>query len=203
MQNETPRGLVGKEEAAYFLRAILLLIQNKSQYSSAFYGQNAVLSRSFIAYLWCLPAYLFMWSTAWRNHFSQLNDVGLSRSEFIFFAGAFDLVAWLMVALAVAFVSTVAGQRQSLVPLVIATNWYNLFAVYVYFIPASLSFLFPATKDVVTFINFITFLVLVWLYFRVIRQTAQNNKMLAFAITLANVVIALAMSEFTFAYINA
>lgn len=203
MQNEVPNKIRGVEEPAYFLRAILLLIQNQSQYISAFYGPQARISRSFLGFLWCLPAQLFMLSLTWREHFSSGSENEVPRSELLLSVGIVDAIAWMVVVIAISIIVLASSKKQALFPAIIATNWFNLFATYVFFIPATLSYFFAGSNNLLILMDIIIFITLMWLYFRVIRQIVHNDKVLAFAIMLAYLVISLAVGQIAFASLNA
>lgn len=186
-------------EASTYLYAILLIIQNKQEGIKIIVQSGMNVTRSFMAYFWCLPAQLFMWSLIWRR--SEITE-DISRTDFLIKVSFIDIVAWGLFAGAIYVIMVLASARKLAAPVIIATNWFNLFATYIFFIPAIMNYLLPLGKDTTVIIEFMIYLTIVGLYFRVVRHMLGNHKLFAFALTLANVVISLFVSDFVYAVMS-
>jgi hypothetical protein len=198
MQKPARQKLLNLNEAAGYLRLILLLMQNKSEFARAFYLPQANLTRSFYAYFWCLPAQLFMWSANLESFFIANPDSDISKVPFLIQANLFDAFVWIVLAITIAIAAILILKKPNFTPLIVATNWFNLFVTYVFFIPTTLVYFLPITEDVGVLLKLITYLMLIGLYFRLIRQVSGGNKPFAFALTLLNVVLGLFMTQLAF-----
>lgn len=200
--NSKPKSrVINLQEAGYFLRIILLLIQNKKENAQAFYLPNSSVIRSFTAYIWCLPAQLFMWSLLWRSYHEQDPNIVGSQSSFLIQISFFDALGWVASVLTIFLILTAMSLNKAVGPLIIATNWFGLFATYIFFIPSILSYLFPTSQNVFGLLEFIAYLGIVAMYFRITRQILGNQKMVAFAITLASVVVSIFLSMTVFGFL--
>ena len=198
MQKPVRQKLLNLNEAAGYLRLILLLMQKKSEFARAFYLPQASLTRSFLAYFWCLPAQLFMWSANLESFLIANPDSNISKTSFLIQANVFDAFVWIVSAITIAIAATLILKKPIFVPLIVSTNWFNLFVTYVFFIPTALVYFLPIAEDVGVLVKLITYLILIGLYFRLIRQVSGGNKPFAFALTLMNVVLGLFMTQLAF-----
>lgn len=179
-------------EASQYLYAILLIIQNKQQGVKIILQSGRNIKRSFMAYFWCLPAQLFMWSLIWRR--SEIAEE-TGRFDFLMTVSFIDALAWGTFAAAIYVIMVLTSAKKLAAPVIIATNWFNLFATYIFFIPAILSYALPLSEGATAIIEFMMYIMIVGLYFRVVRHMLGNHKLFAFALTLANVVISVFISN--------
>jgi hypothetical protein len=91
-----------------------------------------------------------------------------------------------------------ASAEKLAAPMIIATNWFNLFATYVFFIPATMNYILPLGDDTAMIIEFVIYITIVGLYFRVVRHMLGNHKLFAFALTLVNVASSIFISSFIY-----
>ena len=198
MQDKRPAKITRLAEAGYYLHIILLILQNKPDNARSFYLPNAGVFRSFYAYIWCLPAQLFMWSLLWSKLSSQGDSKIIDKTAFLLQVATFDIIGWAMSAGAIFIILSAVNLKQAIVPLIIASNWFSLLAVYVFFIPDTLSYFLPALSDFIDVIDFIVYFTVVGLYFRLVKHVLGGQKMMAFAITLASMVMGLFLSSMVF-----
>lgn len=186
-------------EASRYLYAILLIIQNRQEGVKIILLSGMNIRRSFIAYFWCLPAQLFMWSLVWRrSDFSEET----ARIDFLMTVSLIDLFAWGLFAAAIYIVMVITSAKKLVAPVIIATNWFNLFATYIFFIPAILNYVLHLDESTTAIIEFMIYLTIVGLYFRVVRHMLGNHKLFAFALTLVNVVISVFVSNFVYTVLS-
>lgn len=198
MSNDNLAKITRSEEAGYFLRIILLVLQNKSENASGFYLPNASVIRSFYAFIWCLPAQFFAWSLLWVQYSEKYDDKIIDKTAFVFQLTIFDILGWAMSAAAIFIILSAVNMKKAIGPLIIASNWFSLLAVYVFFIPNTLSYFLPALTEFIDVVDFIVFFMIIGLYFRLVRHVLDDQKMIAFAITLASVVMGLFLSSMAF-----
>ena len=195
MSNDKPAKITRLAEAGYFLRIILLVLQNKPENASGFYLPNASVIRSFYAFIWCIPAQFFMWSLLWNKLSDQQDGAIVDKTSFLIQITLVDMLGWAMSAAAIFIILSAVNMKKAIGPLIIASNWFSLLAVYVFFIPDTLSFLLPALSDFIDVIDFIVYFMIVGLYYRLVKHVLGDQKMIAFAITLASVVMGLFLSS--------
>ncbi|WP_162654494.1 hypothetical protein [Lentilitoribacter sp. Alg239-R112] len=182
-------------EASRYLYAILLIIQNNQEGVKIILQSGMNVTRSFMAYFWCLPAQLFMWSLVWRR-----NEIAedATHVDFLITVSVFDAVAWGIFAISIYLIMVLASAEKLAAPMIIATNWFNLFATYVFFIPATMNYILPLGDDTAMIIEFVIYITIVGLYFRVVRHMLGNHKLFAFALTLVNVASSIFISSFIY-----
>lgn len=198
MQDNSPAKITRLAEAGYFLRVILLVLQNKPNRVRSFYLPNASVLRSFYAFIWCLPAQLFMWSFLWSKLSEQSDGEIIDKTAFLLRVATFDILGWILSACAIFIILSAVNMKKAIGPLIIASNWFSLLAVYVLFIPDTLSYFLPALRDFIDVIDFIVYFTIVGLYFRLVKHVLGGQKIMAFAITLSSVVMALFLSGMIF-----
>lgn len=186
-------------EASQYLYAILLIIQNKKDGVRIIVQSGMNIRRSFMAYFWCLPAQLFMWSLIWRK--SEIVE-DTSRIDFLMTVNAIDLLAWVLFAAVIYLIMVLTSAKKLAAPVIIATNWFNLFATYIFFIPSILNYALPLGTGTAAIMEFMIYITIVGLYFRVVRHMLGNHKLFAFALTLANIVISVFISNFVYMVIT-
>lgn len=185
-------------EASTYLHAILLIIQNKQEGVGIIVRAGMNITRSFMAYFWCLPAQLFMWSLVWQRSEVFENS---PRANFLMTVSLIDLLAWVIFAAAIYLIMILTSAKKLAAPVIIATNWFNLFATYIFFIPAILNYALPLGEGTTAIMEFMIYITIVGLYFRLVRHMLGNHKLFAFALTLANVVISIFISNFVYAVV--
>lgn len=186
-------------EASHYLYAILLIIQNRQEGVGIIVQSGMNITRSFIAYFWCLPAQLFMWSRIWGR--SEIVE-NTPRVDFLMTVGLLDMLAWILFPAAIYIIMVLASATKLAAPVIIATNWFNLFATYVLFIPAVLNYLLPLGEGAAAIMDFVIYITIIGLYFRVVRHMLGNHKLFAFALTLASVVISIFVSNLVYTVIS-
>ena len=82
--------------------------------------------------------------------------------------------------------------------LVVVNNWFGLLSAYIGFFPAALRYLTPVSETVSAFISVIVYMVVIWLYYRVIRTSLGGDLMISIFITLMMVMTGLIVSELAF-----
>ena len=198
MSDDRPAMMTRSAEAGYFLRIILLVLQNKGENARGFYLPNANIIRSFFAFVWCLPAQLFMWSLLWNKLSAQSSGEIISKTGFMLQLTFIDVLGWVMSAAAIFIILSAVNMKKAIGPLIIASNWFSLLAVYVFFIPDTLSYFLPILAEFIDVVDFIVYFTIVGLYFRLVRHVLGDQKMIAFAITLASLVMGLFLSSMAF-----
>ena len=119
----------------------------------------------------------------------------IDKTSFLVQLTLVDMLGWAMSASAIFIILSAVNMKKAIGPLIIASNWFSLLAVYVFFIPDTLSFLLPALTDFIDVIDFIVYFMIVGLYYRLVKHVLGDQKMIAFAITLASVVMGLFLSS--------
>jgi hypothetical protein len=198
MSDDNSAKITRSAEAGYFLRIILLVLQNKVENARGFYLPNASVLRSFFAFVWCLPAQLFMWSLLWNKLAEQSSGEIISKTGFMLQLTFIDMLGWAMSAAAIFIILSAVNMKKAIGPLIIASNWFSLLAVYVFFIPDTLSYFLPALSEFIDVVDFIVYFTIVGLYFRLVKHVLGDQKMIAFAITLASLVMGLFLSSMAF-----
>jgi hypothetical protein len=80
----------------------------------------------------------------------------------------------------------------------VVNNWFGLFSAYVGFFPAALRYLAPIPDGFNALISLAVYVIVVGLYFRVIRICIEGETLIAIFITVMMVMTGLTISEFAF-----
>lgn len=184
-----------RQEAAESLYGLLLLIQKRPEGAWFFYQPVTKIWGSFRAYLWCLPVQCFSWSLIWSVNFQDNQSYSISRLDFMLTNGLVDLLAWFSFAAIIVLVIGLTTKDRHFAPVIIGTNWFNLMAVYIFFIPTGLQFLVPASIEFGWVLDLLTLALVLGLYFRVVKQLTGGHSLLAFALTLLNISVGIILSQ--------
>lgn len=184
-----------RQEAAESLYGLLLLIQNRPEGAWFFYQPTSQIWGSFRAYLWCLPVQCFSWSMIWAVNFKGNDVFTISRLNFMLTNSLVDALAWVGFAAIIALVISLATKDKHFAPIIIGSNWFNLMAAYIFFIPTSLQFFAPAGIEFGWVLDLLTLALVLGLYFRVVKQLSQGHNLLAFTLTLLNISVGIVLSQ--------
>ena len=154
--------------------------------------------RSFGVFAWAWPVQCFLWSGMWRALPDTRPETAGEIFRFFFVSTSFDVAAWVAPAALLFAVSQVFGLSGKFSQLVVVTNWFGLMSAYVGFFPAALRYLTPLPESASAFISLFVYLVVIWLYYRVIRTCLGGDLMISIFITAMMVMTGLIVSELAF-----
>ena len=140
----------------------------------------------------------FLWTGIWRALPDTRPETAGETFRFFLVSSSFDLAAWVLPAVLLLAVSQVFGLKGKFSQLVVVNNWFGLLSAYVGFVPAALRYLAPIPDGVSGFLSLLIYVVIIWLYFRVIRICVAGDIMVSTFITLMMVMTGLVISELAF-----
>jgi hypothetical protein len=154
--------------------------------------------RSFGAFAWAWPVQCFLWTGMWRAAPETRPESAGDHIGFFATSTAFDVAAWVVPAILLLAVSQLFGLSDKFARLVVVNNWFGLFSAYVGFFPAALRYLAPIPDGFNALISLAVYVIVVGLYFRVIRICIEGETLIAIFITVMMVMTGLTISEFAF-----
>ena len=123
-------------DVKHHLSGLWLLIRGDARGLSAFDISDQGVARSFLAILWCLPAFLGGWIFK-RLEYTQAHPRG--GDGVIAFAGKMllvELAQWIVPVVAVCLVAVALGLRPLLRTLIVTRNWFTVPLVYASYVTA-------------------------------------------------------------------
>lgn len=154
--------------------------------------------RSFGAFAWAWPVQCFLWTGMWRAApETRPEDAGGLLGFFITSTG-FDVVAWVLPAVLLLVVTQLFGLADKFSRLVVINNWFGLLSAYIGFFPAALRYLAPVSDGLSAIISLAVYVVVIGLYYRVIRIALGGEALIAIFITALMVISGLTISEIAF-----
>lgn len=154
--------------------------------------------RSFGAFFWAWPVQCFLWTGMWRAAPETRPDTVQGLFRFFFVSTGFDVAAWVLPALLLLAVCQLFGLSAKASRLVVVNNWFGLLSAYIGFFPAALRYLTPVSDTASAFISLGVYVVVIWLYYRVVRMCVAGDLMISIFITLMMVMAGLTISEIAF-----
>ena len=154
--------------------------------------------RSFGAFFWAWPVQCFLWTGMWRAVPETRPDTAAEMVRFFFVSTSFDVASWVLPAVLLLVVCQVFGLSGKFSRLVVVNNWFGLLSAYIGFFPAALRYLTPLSDTANAFLSLAVYMVVIWLYFRVIRMAIGGDLMISVFITLMMVMTGLTISELAF-----
>lgn len=159
--------------------------------------------RSFGAFLWCWPAQTFLWTLVWRDA-PEIRPEGLADYlRFFAIVGLCDIAAWIVPVLVLIPAARIFGFGKRFTPLIVATNWFGLVAVYIAFIPGVLRLFTPIPVEAGQLLALVFYGMVIGLYYRVARMSLGNDPMLAALVTMITLICGLFISEFAYRLLGA
>lgn len=158
--------------------------------------------RSFGAFFWAWPVQCFLWTGIWRTAPETRPENPAEMFRFFFVSTSFDIAAWVLPAILLLAVCQLFGLSKKFSRLVVVNNWFGLLAAYIGFFPAALLYLTPVSDTANAFISLGIYMLVIWLYFRVIRISTGGDLMISGFITLMMVMTGLTISELAFSALS-
>ena len=187
-----------REEAGRSLAGLLYLIQKRPEGLRLLDASPDGFWKSFGAFAWSWPVQCFLWTGIWRALPDTRPETAGETFRFFLVSSSFDLAAWVLPAVLLLAVSQVFGLKGKFSQLVVVNNWFGLLSAYVGFVPAALRYLAPIPDGVSGFLSLLIYVMIIWLYFRVIRICVAGDVMVSIFITLMMVMTGLVISELAF-----
>lgn len=185
-------------EARQSLAGLFYLIQRRPEGARLLDASPDGFWQSFGAFAWAWPVQCFLWTGIWRALPDTRPESAGEIFRFFFVSSSFDLAAWVVPAVLLLAVTQVFGLSGKYSQLVVVNNWFGLLSAYIGFFPAALRYLTPVSETVSAFISVIVYMVVIWLYYRVIRTSLGGDLMISIFITLMMVMTGLIVSELAF-----
>ncbi|WP_420406736.1 hypothetical protein [Hoeflea sp.] len=155
--------------------------------------------RSFGAFAWAWPVQCFLWTGMWR---AAPETRPLGAGEYLGFfmvSTGFDIAAWILPAVLLFVVAQVFGLADKFTRLVVVSNWFGLFSAYIGFFPAALRYLMPLSDGTSALITLVSYVIVIGLYYRVMRIATGGENLVAVFITVMMVMTSLTISELAYA----
>ncbi|MCY0149576.1 hypothetical protein OEG84_18150 [Hoeflea sp. G2-23] len=187
-----------RHEAGQALAGLFYLMLKRPEGLKLFDTTPVGFWRSFGAFVWTWPVQCFLWTGVWRAVPETRPDGAAETLGFFLVSGGFDLAAWLIPSILLLAVSQLFGLGDKFARLVVVSNWYGLFSVYVGFFPAALRYLAPVPDVLSATLSLIAYMAVIGLYFRVIRGCLEGEVLISVFITLMMVMTGLTISELAF-----
>ena len=187
-----------RQEAGRSLAGLFYLILKRPEGLRLFDTSPDGFWRSFGAFFWTWPVQCFLWTGLWRAIPETRPDSAAEVFRFFFVSTSFDIAAWVFPAVLLLAVSQIFGLSGKFSQLVVINNWFGLLSAYIGFFPATLRYLTPIPDAASAFISLLIYVVIIWLYFRVIRICLGGDLMITVFITLMMVMTGLTISELAF-----
>ncbi|MBC7283242.1 hypothetical protein [Hoeflea sp.] len=154
--------------------------------------------RSFGVFAWAWPVQCFLWTGMWRALPETRPESAGEVVRFFFASTSFDVAAWVAPALLLLAVSQLFGLAGKFSQLVVVNNWFGLLSAYIGFFPAALRYLAPMSETANAYLSVFIYMMVIWLYYRVIRTCLGGDMMIPIFITLSMVMTGLTISELAF-----
>lgn len=154
--------------------------------------------RSFGAFAWAWPVQIFLWTGMWRSVPETRPDSLGETLGFFVVASGFDLASWVIPAMLLLAVSQLFGLSAKFSRLVVVTNWFSLLSAYIGFFPAALRYLAPLPDGANALMSLAVYGTVIWLYFRVIRISVDDDAMISALITALMVITGLLIADVAF-----
>jgi len=159
--------------------------------------------RSFGVFAWAWPVQCFLWTGMWRALPDTRPETAGETLRFFFVSTSFDVAAWVAPAVLLLAIAQIFGLSGRFSQLVVVNNWFGLLSAYIGFFPASLRYLAPLPETANAYLSVFIYMVVIWLYYRVIRTCLGGDMMIPIFITLAMVMTGLTISELAFTALSA
>jgi len=187
-----------KQEAGRSLAGLFYLILKRPDGMQLFDASPDGFWRSFGVFAWAWPVQCFLWTGMWRALPETRPESAGDVARFFFVSTSFDVAAWVAPAVLLFAVTQLFGLSGKFSQLVVVNNWFGLLAAYIAFFPAALRYLAPVSQTANAFISVFIYMVVIWLYYRVIRTCLGGDMMIPIFITLTMVMTGLTISEMAF-----
>jgi len=159
--------------------------------------------RSFGVFAWAWPVQCFLWTGMWRALPDTRPETAGETLRFFFVSTSFDVAAWVAPAVLLLAIAQIFGLSGRFSQLVVVNNWFGLLSAYIGFFPASLRYLAALPETANAYLSVFIYMVVIWLYYRVIRTCLGGDMMIPIFITLAMVMTGLTISELAFTALSA
>lgn len=159
--------------------------------------------RSFGVFAWAWPVQCFLWTGMWRALPDTRPETAGDLARFFFVSTSFDVAAWVAPAVLLLAITQLFGLSGRFAQLVVVNNWFGLLSAYIGFFPAALRYLAPLPETANAYLSVFIYMVVIWLYYRVIRTCLGTDMMIAIFITLTMVMTGLTISELAFTALTA
>ncbi|MFB2549849.1 hypothetical protein [Ensifer soli] len=144
--------------------------------------------RSFLAFLWCLPASAVGWAS-WRMYYLDGMPSGAVTGP-LFFAKLLliDLSVWLLPLLLTGLLSLLLDFSAAFGAIVITTNWLMVPLSYAIAVPTAVALVIPPTEPLAALLSLVVLAGSCAALFRLMRTVTGGQTLLAAAITIVFVV---------------
>ncbi len=173
----------GFEEVSVYLRGIFALAMGRREGLSWLDVSATGVWRSFSAILWSLPALAVGWASfrlSYLAAFPAGTTVGIA---FFVKLLIIDTLSWVGPLLIIAILSKPLGFSDMIAPLIVASNWFSLPALYLGAVPIALELLLPQTVGIASFLMLVVLFGSIFVLFRIIRAITGDQALLAMALT--------------------
>ncbi|MDP3525709.1 MAG: hypothetical protein Q8S27_14115 [Hoeflea sp.] len=187
-----------KQEAGRSLAGLFYLILKRPEGLRLIDASPDGFWRSFGVFAWAWPVQCFLWTGMWRALPDTRPETAVETFRFFFVSTSFDVAAWVAPAVLLLAATQLFGLSGKFAQLVVVNNWFGLLAAYIGFFPAALRYLAPVSETANAYLSVFVYLVVIWLYYRVIRVCLGGDMMLPVFITIVMVVTGITISELAF-----
>lgn len=173
------------EELECYLRGLWLLFRGRAEGFGWLDFSERGFWRSWWAALFCVPPMLLSWAAFRTMYLSMLPEGARVGSGFFASLAVIEVSGWLLPALIIFVVSTVAGLGRYALPLVISVNWLSVPLQWLYSIQNMLQLLAPRNDELLAF-TFLAFVICSAVaHFRIARSILGGESLAASAVVLA------------------
>lgn len=173
----------GFEEISVYLRGIFALVMGRREGLSWLDVSAGGVWRSFYAIVWSLPALAIGWAS-FRLSFLAAFPAGTSvGAGFFVKLLIIDVMSWVGPLLIIAILSKPLGFSDMIGPLIVASNWFSLPALYFGAVPIALELILPGSIGIASFLMLVVLLASIFALFRIIRAITGDQTLLAIALT--------------------
>jgi hypothetical protein len=173
----------GLDEVLHYLTGVYLLLKQKQEGFGWLDLTMRGFTRSFWAFIWCLPAFAVIWSS-WRIYYLAAMPADTPAGLNFFVKLAFiDVIGWLLPLVLLAVLARPLGYGRYLSTVVTASNWIAVPFAYAAAVPFALTLVLPPSAPFAGLLLYAVFGASVVLQFRLVWMCVGKQTLLASAVT--------------------
>ncbi|SIQ69245.1 hypothetical protein SAMN05880582_10342 [Rhizobium sp. RU20A] len=186
----------GFEEVSVYLRGIHALVMGRRDGLAWLDISAAGVWRSFSAIVWSLPALAIGWASFRLSYLSGFPAGTSVGASFFVKLLIVDILSWIGPLVIIAILSRPLGFSDMIAPLIVASNWFSLPALYLGAVPIALNLIAPQMAGFASFLMLVVLFGSIFALFRIVRSICGEQTLLAVALTTLFILPAVIIAQF-------
>lgn len=183
------------EDISDYLRGIWLLVLGDRKGLSWLDNSADGVLRSFLAFVWCLPAMAIGWSGARMYYLANMPDGTPAGVIFVLKLLLVDIAAWGVPLLLVAILSRALGYTDILADVIVATNWLSVPALYASAFPSAISLVIPGSGPSMALVALLILMFAIAATYRLLKTIVGDHWLLATTLTMLFILPSLMVAD--------